>query len=76
MLWIAIVLFLAALLVIGFTRGKAFRRHKTRYRGDSGHSPQMVVGDSSPVYICDADAANWGGGDGHCGSGDGGGSGD
>ena len=76
MLWIATGLFLAALLAIGSFRLKGSRRHKTRYGGDSGHSAQMIVGDNTPACVRDANAADWGGSDGQCGGGDGGGGGD
>ncbi len=76
MLWIAVGLFLAALLVIGSIRLQDFRRQKTRYGGDSGYSTSMVVGDDSPAHGRDANAADWGGSEGSCGGGDGGGGGD
>ncbi len=59
MLWIAVGLFLAALLVIGSIRLQDFRRQKTRYGGDSGYSTSMVVGDNSPAHGRDANAADW-----------------
>jgi hypothetical protein len=71
MLWIRVGLFLAALLVVGSIRLKDFRRHKTRYGGDSGHSTPMVVGDNSPAHVRDANAADWSGSEGNCGGGGG-----